>query len=146
MTAVSDRGQPAGQTHRGALGRRGDRGTASAGVRTLAALLSCVLAVTACAGDDSTNDGARDRDEGRAEMTDTELAAQAYVAGYPLVVSIRTLQRLGGLVGVNRLLWQTSLAGPQSRIIVAPNRDTLYSVAVLDLRSGADGAHAARDR
>ena len=70
------------------------------------------------------------------DMTDEEVAAEAYVAGYPLVVTVRTLQRLGGLLGVNQLIWQRSLAGPDSRTIVAPNRDTLYSVAVLDLRSG----------
>ena len=69
------------------------------------------------------------------EMTDVDLAAEAYVAGYPLVVSMRTLQRLGGLLGVNRLFWQPALAGPDSRTVVAPNRDTLYSIAVLDLRS-----------
>jgi hypothetical protein len=68
-------------------------------------------------------------------VDDVELAAQAYVAGYPLVVSVRTMQRLAGLMGVNRLVWQDRLAGPRSRVIVAPNRDTLYSVAVLDLRS-----------
>ena len=69
------------------------------------------------------------------EMTDVELAAEAYVAGYPLVVSMRTLQRLGGLLGVNHLFWQPALSGPDSRTVVAPNRDTLYSIAVLDLRS-----------
>jgi hypothetical protein len=68
-------------------------------------------------------------------VDDVELAAQAYVAGYPLVVSVRTMQRLAGLMGVNRLVWQDRLAGPRSRVIVAPNRDTLYPVAVLDLRS-----------
>jgi len=68
-------------------------------------------------------------------MSDEELAAEAYVAGYPMVVSIRTMQRLGGLLGTNNLFWQTALAGPESRVIVAPNRDTLYSIAVLDLRS-----------
>ncbi len=68
------------------------------------------------------------------EMSDEELAAETYVAGYPLVVSTRTMQRLGGLLGVNTLFWQSELSGPESRIIVAPNRDTLYSVAVLDLR------------
>ncbi|QYG95163.1 DUF1254 domain-containing protein [Iamia sp. SCSIO 61187] len=67
-------------------------------------------------------------------MSDEELAEEAYVAGYPVVVSIRTLQRLRGL-GTNTLFWQTTLAGPESRVIVAPNRDTLYSIAVLDLRS-----------
>lgn len=59
---------------------------------------------------------------------------EAFVAGYPLVVTVRTMQRLGGLLGVNQLSWQRSLAGPESRTIVAPNCDTLYSVAVLDLR------------
>jgi hypothetical protein len=105
--------------------------------RGLGAALACLLAVTACSGGGDRGDrgAVAGDDAGAPEVTDTELAAQAYVAGYPLVVSIRTLQRLGGLIGVNRLLWQNSLAGPQSRIIVAPNRDTLYSVAVLDLRS-----------
>ncbi len=69
-------------------------------------------------------------------MSDQELATEAYVAGYPMVVSIRTMQRLGGLLGTNALFWQTALAGPESRVIVAPNRDTLYSIAVLDLRGG----------
>lgn len=69
-------------------------------------------------------------------MTDAELAGEAYVAGYPLLVTSRTMQNLGALIGVNSLFWQTSLSGPDSRIIVAPNRDTLYSVAILDLRSG----------
>ncbi len=115
---------------------------APAAVRVVAALLACLLGVSACSGgdDDGAGEGATDGDattesERGAEVTDTELAAQTYVAGYPLVVSVRTMQRLGGLVGVNRLVWQNALAGPQSRIIVAPNRDTLYSIAVLDLRS-----------
>ena len=68
-------------------------------------------------------------------MTDVDVATEAYVAGYPLVVTIRTMQRLGGMLGVNRLAWQRCLSGPESRTIVAPNRDTLCSVAVLDLRS-----------
>ena len=102
-----------------------DRG--SVAVRVVAALLAFLLSVSACSGgDDGTGDGATDRaadtdSEPGAEVTDTELAAQTYVAGYPLVVSVRTMQRLGGLVGVNRLVWQNALAGPQSRIIVAPD-------------------------
>jgi hypothetical protein len=68
-------------------------------------------------------------------MTDVELAAEGYVAGHPLVVSMRTMQRLGGLLGVNTLFWQRALSGPPNRDVVAPNRDTLYSIAVLDLRS-----------
>ncbi|HEX7132023.1 MAG TPA: DUF1254 domain-containing protein [Iamia sp.] len=69
-------------------------------------------------------------------MSDDELATEAYVAGYPMVVSIRTMQRLGGLLGTNTLFWQPALSGPESRVIVAPNRDTLYSISVLDLRGG----------
>jgi hypothetical protein len=68
-------------------------------------------------------------------MDDRELATTAYVGGYPLVVTMRTLRNLGGLVGTNTLFWQTEISGPTSRVIVAPNRDTFYSVAVLDLRA-----------
>ena len=63
-----------------------------------------------------------------------EVVADAYVAGFPLLVSTRTFQLLGAMVGVNRLTWQPALAGPRHRVIVAPNRDTLYSTAVCDLR------------
>jgi hypothetical protein len=114
---------------------------ASPTLRVAAVLLAGVLSVAACSGgDDGAGRGTAGGDAptdgaGSEEMTDVELATRAYVAGYPLVVSVRTLQRLGGLVGVNRLFWQTDLAGPQSRTIVAPNRDTLYSIAVLDLRA-----------
>lgn len=97
--------------------------------RALSLLLTGCLLVSACSGDDDSP-----TDEG-AQMTDTELAAEAYVAGYPLVVSVRTMQRLGGLLGVNNLYWQDALSGPQNRVIVAPNRDTLYSIAILDLRA-----------
>ena len=65
---------------------------------------------------------------------DGALTELAYVWGYPLVVTQRTMQTLGALLGVNELFWQTSLSGPASRLIVAPNRDTLYSVAILELR------------
>jgi hypothetical protein len=106
-----------------------------------------LLALSACAeGDDDGDVGASGPTSVPAATTDdtvpalpedeVELAAEAYAAGYPLVVSTRTMQRLGGLLGVNQLTWQSELAGPQSRVIVAPNRDTLYSVAVLDLRAG----------
>jgi hypothetical protein len=70
-----------------------------------------------------------------AAMDDAELATTAFVGGYPLVVTMRTLRSLGALVGTNALFWQTELSGPTSRVIVAPNRDTFYSVAVLDLRA-----------
>jgi hypothetical protein len=67
---------------------------------------------------------------------DVDLATDLYLAGYPLVVSLRTFQRLAARNGVNRLAMQTSLSGPRHRTVVAPNQDTLYSMAVLDLRAG----------
>jgi hypothetical protein len=70
-----------------------------------------------------------------AAADDLDVVADAYVAGFPLMVSTRTLQVLGAMMGVNQLSWQPWLAGPRHRVIVAPNRDTLYSTAVCELRS-----------
>ena len=49
---------------------------------------------------------------------------------------MRTAQTLSRLVGINHLYSQTALSTPASRLVVAPNVDTLYSVAILDLRRG----------
>jgi hypothetical protein len=124
---------------------------AGRGSRVAALAITVALVIAACSGgDDAAGDRGGDTDRATtqaapttttidlpdpAEMSDEDLAAETYVAGYPLVVSTRTMQRLGGLLGINTLFWQSELSGPESRIIVAPNRDTLYSVAVLDLRS-----------
>jgi len=89
----------------------------------------CALLLCSCASDDAApNDSS--------EVTLDALAADAFVWGYPLVVTERTLQSLGGLVGVNNLFNQAAISNSQVRVIVAPNQDTLYSVAVVDLRSG----------
>lgn len=61
-------------------------------------------------------------------------ASDAFVWGYPLVVAQRTMQTFGRLFGVNRLFNQDVLSSASTRVIVSPNQDTLYSVAVLDLR------------
>lgn len=100
--------------------------------RATAALLATLLLATACSGGGGETE---ETEVGDTEVSDTDLAAEAYVAGYPLVVSVRTMQRLGGLLGANSLFWQSALSGPDNRFIVAPNRDTLYSIAILDLRS-----------
>ena len=42
------------------------------------------------------------------------------------------------LVGIDHLVNQSKLTGPVHWIVVAPNVDTLYSVAVLDLRRGPE--------
>jgi hypothetical protein len=64
------------------------------------------------------------------------VATDAFFAGVPLVVTVRTLQTFAQLIGVNRLLARRVLADPASHIVVAPNRDTVYVIAVLDLRAG----------
>ena len=108
--------------------------------RATALLVAALLAIgaAACSGDDDGGGpaGGRDTTDEGTPMTDVDRLAEAYVAGEPLLTTMRTLQRFGGLIGVNRLFWQQNLTGPSNRIVVAPNRDTLYSIAVLDLRSG----------
>lgn len=107
----------------------------------MAVVATALLAATAaCGGSDSTGPAPPAEAEPTTTlevdaMTDEELAAEAYVAGYPLVVSMRTLQRFAGLLGTNALTWQAALSTPRTRVIVAPNRDTLYSISVLDLRA-----------
>jgi hypothetical protein len=119
-------------------------------LRRLSILIVLVVVIGGCSGDEGDGGGtttttATTTTEAAAPaltpedidaMSDEELATEAYVAGYPMVVSIRTMQFLGGVLGTNTLFWQTALTGPETRIIVAPNRDTLYSVSVLDLRGG----------
>jgi hypothetical protein len=61
-----------------------------------------------------------------------DLARDAFVWGYPLVVSSRTMATPGT---VNELTWSDGLADETSHDIVMPNNDTLYVTAILDLRS-----------
>lgn len=70
-----------------------------------------------------------------APVDEVELASDAFVWGYPLMVSERTMQRLGLLLGANKLFNQPALSDATTRFVVSPNQDTLYSIAVLDLRS-----------
>ena len=60
----------------------------------------------------------------------------AEVWGFPLVIMSHTRDALACRLGVNHLYNATSLAGPTSTSVVAPNDDTLYSTAFLDLRAG----------
>lgn len=114
--------------------------TRAAAVPVALALLAGVAACGAGGADDPGSSGAAPTEDPTTTlevdaMTDEELAAEAYVAGYPLVVSMRTLQRFAGFLGTNDLTWQQALSTPRTRVIVAPNRDTLYSISVLDLRA-----------
>ena len=46
------------------------------------------------------------------------------------------MQTFAGLFGVNRLFVGRGLANPTSHFVVAPNHDTVYALAILDLRDG----------
>src|SRR4051812_6494060 len=94
--------------------------------RQFVAGVACCLGLIGCSNDASPEVAGTDPQA---------LASDALVWGYPLVVSERTFQNLAQAIGVNQLLNQSFLAPPGVRFIVAPNQDTLYSVAVLDLRS-----------
>jgi hypothetical protein len=65
------------------------------------------------------------------------VAHEAFLAGFPLVTTVRTMQTFAQLFGVNQLNVRPGLTNPTSHFVVAPNRDTVYALAVLDLRAGA---------
>jgi hypothetical protein len=62
-----------------------------------------------------------------------DLAAQAFVFGQPLVITRRTMATFAGNGPLNTMLRAANLATPQSRAVVAPNRDTLYLFAPIDV-------------
>jgi hypothetical protein len=66
----------------------------------------------------------------------TALATDGFVFGYPLVVTERTMQTFAPVTGINTPFTQKARSNATSRIVVAPNADTLYAIGVLDLRSG----------
>ncbi|HEY8527266.1 MAG TPA: DUF1214 domain-containing protein [Acidimicrobiales bacterium] len=96
-------------------------------------------AATAAAGCSSTDDGTGDAtDREDHDMTDTPAgrARDAFLAGFPLVTTARTMQTFADLIGVNRLFVTPGLVDPRSHLVVGPNRDTVYALAVVDLRAG----------
>lgn len=72
------------------------------------------------------------------------LGVQAYIYGYPLVVMERTRQLLSFAPGEGTVDFTVSnvfthideLATPESKAVVSPNVDTIYSIAWLDLSKG----------
>jgi hypothetical protein len=100
----------------------------------LAALLLTAMA-SACTSHQSASPPSSNRTTpSTARESDTQLATDAFVWGFPLVVTERRLQTLAALTPVNHLTMQPARSGLNSRTIVAPNTDTLYAVAPLDLR------------
>lgn len=72
----------------------------------------------------------------RSTSTPSARAAAAFLAGYPLATTVRTMQTFAAITGVNKLLRTASLGTPTVRLVVAPNHDALYALAILDLRAG----------
>jgi len=64
------------------------------------------------------------------------IAADAYVWGLPLVVTMRMMQRAAPNIGVNRLFLRQQLTDPTTDTVPLSNVDTLMASAVLDLRNG----------
>lgn len=90
-------------------------------------LLAALVATSCSCGDRSSPASGTSR---------ADLATTGFVFGYPLVVTERTLQTFAPVVGVNHPFAQQARSNATSRTVVAPNADTLYAIAVLDLRSG----------
>jgi hypothetical protein len=121
------------------------RGRAAASLSTVMTSLSIVMAiaVSACSSSGAPRSASTTSPPAPPSSsvatpapTPAALAADAYVWGLPLVVSMRTAQTFARLIGVNHLFNQQKLSAPGRGIVVAPNVDTLYSIAVIDLRSG----------
>jgi len=103
--------------------------------RIPALLLALALTSTSVASCSGSSSKASPRPSTPApHESDTQLATDAYVWGYPLVVTERTLQSLARLTPVNHLTFQPARSNVSTRTVVAPNTDTLYAVAPLDLR------------
>jgi len=73
---------------------------------------------------------------GRATATPADDAADGFVYGYAPVTVARTRADAVARSGTNFLARQPVLATPRSTVVVAPNVDTLYCSAWLDLRDG----------
>jgi hypothetical protein len=66
----------------------------------------------------------------------TDPLVEAFFAGVPLVVTMRTLQTFAPVTGINELFRTAALTTADTRLVVAPNHDTLYALSVLDLSAG----------
>jgi hypothetical protein len=109
-------------------------------LRGSAALAAAATTAVACSGSDGNDRGPDKKGQGMSTSTtaasDLAVARDAFLAGVPLVTTVRTMQTFARLIGVNRLFVTAGLVDPSSHLVVAPNRDTVYALAVLDLRAG----------
>ena len=61
---------------------------------------------------------------------------QAFFAGVPLVTTLRTMQTFAPLTKINQAFVSPGLTQASTRLVIAPNHDTVYVLAVLDLDAG----------
>jgi hypothetical protein len=61
---------------------------------------------------------------------------EAFFAGLPLLTTYRTLQTFAPITGINHVFASPGLTNATTRLVVAPNHDTVYALAVLDLAAG----------
>ncbi|MBM4233629.1 MAG: DUF1254 domain-containing protein [Gammaproteobacteria bacterium] len=69
-----------------------------------------------------------------AQQTDDDLVRRAFNFGFPVYEMMRVRSNSRGLP--NTLTSRTTLTGPKDRGVTAPNNDTLYASAWLDLAAG----------
>lgn len=61
---------------------------------------------------------------------------QAFFAGVPLVTTLRTMQTFAPFTKINQAFVSPGLTQASTRLVIAPNHDTVYVLAVLDLDAG----------
>jgi hypothetical protein len=102
-------------------------------VVTAAGIGACVLIGLAATNSRGTESKAPAVRHGGDESPGAEAAAEdAYIYGYPLVVLDKTKRVVGGGV-TNRLEYLPRPPGPEDKLVVRPNVDTLYTTGFLDL-------------
>ena len=91
------------------------------------------LALIGCAGGTGPREGAGPK----VPSAPSELAVEAYVYVYPLLVFDRERQSQVQALGANnKLSTRTTTSTPFSHDVLAPNADTVSTTALIDLRSG----------
>ena len=109
-------------------------------------LVVALLAASACASDgptdarppttpaEATTASAPSSPTDSAPDDPVAVATDAFLAGYPLVATRRIMATFAGITGINHVVRVPRLSTIDTRLVVAPNRDTTYALAVLDLR------------
>jgi hypothetical protein len=108
-------------------------GTGFVAVSVRVAAVATALGLVACAG----GTGPGKAPGPKVPSSPYELAVEAYVYAFPLLVFDRERQSQVNALGVhNQLAARTTTSTPFSKDVVAPSADTVSTTALLDLRNG----------